>query len=46
MFQFLDLIEPPSSGGGPGLIAVIVAAFSSLFASIKLLFKKGKKKDK
>lgn len=43
MFYILDLITPPS-GGGVGLFAAIAAAFASLFASIKMLFKKGKKK--
>lgn len=43
MFHILDLIPPPS-GGGVGLFAAIVAAFTSFFASIKMLFKKGKNK--
>ncbi len=43
MFNILDLVQPPS-GGGPGIIAAIGAAIATFFASIKMLFKKGKKK--
>lgn len=43
MLHILDIITPPPSGGGVGLFAAIAAAFTSFFASIKMLFKKGKK---
>ncbi len=43
MFNILDIVPPPS-GGGPGIIAAIGAAVTTFFVSIKMLFKKGKKR--
>ena len=46
MFNILDVVIPPGSGGNTGIIAAIGGAIGVFFASIKMLFKKDKKKKK